>query len=139
MAKAKAGSAEDDPGPQPKRAVPFFVQEAHEVRVGNELDTDWTLSADWSEEMKLREERNLLIKAQLIAGKTVAYRSSGWSLYPKVHSNDICFFLPVKFDESIAEDDVVFCNVQPIGVFLRPSCEAEGVAQRPPLLEVLDQ
>ena len=108
--KAKAASAK--PPPRPARDVPHFVLQAHEVRVGDELDTDWTKSADWSEELRLREERNQLIKAQLRAGKTVAYRQSGWSLWPRVRSNDLCCYLPVVFDES-----VVFCEVQPRGHF----------------------
>ena len=113
--KAKAVSAK--PPPRPARDVPHFVLQAHEVRVGDELDTDWTKSADWSEELRLREERNQLIKAQLRAGKTVAYRQSGWSLFPKVRSNDLCCYMPVLFDESVAEGDVVFCEVQPRGHF----------------------
>jgi len=87
------------------------------VRVGTDLDTDWTLHADWAEEQRLREERNLLIKQQLDAGQTVAYRSSGWSLFPRVRSNDICCYLPVRFPEQVEEDDIVFCQVQPEGYF----------------------
>ena len=81
--------------------------------MGDELDWDWTLSRDWDEEQRLREERNELIKAQLLDGKTVAYRSSGWSLYPRVHSNDLCCYTPVSFDEQVEVDDIVFCQVQP--------------------------
>ena len=113
---AKAKSSEPVV-PPPKRQVPFFLLQAHEVRVGNELDTDWTLSWDWREEQRLREERNQLIKAQLKEGKTVAYRSSGWSLFPKVHSNDLTSYLPVRWDEQVEESDIVFCEVQPTGYF----------------------
>ena len=115
--KAKAESASRRVPPPPTREVPHFVLQAHEVRVGDEQDTDWTLSKDWAEEQRLRNERNELIKAQLLEGKTVAYRQSGWSLYPRVRSNDLCCYLPVKFDESVAEGDVVFCEVQPRGHF----------------------
>ena len=114
--KAKAVSAVGRP-PRPTRQVPYFILQSHEVRVGDELDTDWTLSRDWTEEQRLREERNQLIKAQLIAGKTVAYRSSGWSLFPRVHSNDLCCYHPVRFDEQVDEGDIVFCNVQPSGYY----------------------
>ena len=79
------------------------------------MDTDWTLVGDWGQEQKLREERNNLIKDQLLKGQTVAYRQSGWSLYPRVHSNDLCCYLPVKFEESVEVDDIVFCTVQPSG------------------------
>ena len=80
------------------------------------MDTDWTLSSDWAAE-NLREERNELIRAQLAEGKTVAYRQSGWSLYPRVRSKDLCCYLPVRFEEQVAEDDVVFCRVQPRGYY----------------------
>ena len=58
----------------PTREVPHFVLQAHEVRVGDEFDVDWTLSANWAEEQRLRDKRNQLIKEQLLDGKTVAYR-----------------------------------------------------------------
>ena len=58
--------------------------------------TDWTRSTDWGRELELREERHQWIKAQLLEGKTVAYRQSGWSLYPRVYSNDLCCYLPVR-------------------------------------------
>ena len=45
--------------------------------MGDEHDVDWTLNRDWSEELRLREVRNELIKTQSQEGKTVAYRSSG--------------------------------------------------------------
>ena len=101
----------------PTRQVPYFIQEAHEVRAGDELDTDWTLHADWTEERRLRDVRNELIKAQLLDGKTVAYRQSGWSLYPSVRSNDLCCYLPVRFDEQVDQGDIVFCQVQPRGYY----------------------
>ena len=61
--------------------------------------------------------RTRWIKKQLKEGKTVAYRQSGWSLHPRVSSNDLCCYLPVRFDESVQEDDIVFCEVQPQGYF----------------------
>ena len=92
----QAGSA-CPPPPKPARGVPHFILQAHEVRPGDELDTDWTLHVDWGEEQRLREKRNELIRAQLMDGKTAAYRQSGWSLYPRVHSNDLCMYIPVRF------------------------------------------
>ena len=56
---------------------PFRLPERHEVRVGDYHDLDWTIRPDWTEEVRLREVRNELIRDQLKAGKTVAYRSSG--------------------------------------------------------------
>ena len=117
--KAKAGSAKP-PGSPPKpagRDVTHFILQAHEVQIGDALDRDWTLCDDWNRELELREERNQMIKAQLKEGKTVAYRQSGWSLHPRVKSNDCCCYLPVRFDESVQKDDIVFCEVQPQGYF----------------------
>ena len=52
---AKAESAAAIPAePMPQRDVPFFIQEAHEVNPGNELDYDWTLRPhDRDKEMRL--------------------------------------------------------------------------------------
>ena len=85
--------------------------------MGDEMDVDWTLNGDWAEEQRLRETRNKLVKDQLLEGKTVAYRSSGWSLWPRVHSGDLCVYIPVRFEESVLEDNIVFCNVQPSNYF----------------------
>ena len=63
---------------------------AHEVHLGDELDVDWTLNWDWSEEMRLREKRNRLIKAQL----QELQDERCWSLFPRVHSNDLRFYHP---------------------------------------------
>ena len=85
--------------------------------MGGDLDYDWTLSRDWNKEKPLRDERNQIIKKMLLAGKTVAYRQSGWSMHPKIHSNDLCSYLPVRFDESVNEGDTVFCQPQPNDYF----------------------
>ena len=97
--------------PMPTRPPPFVVFERHQVP--NELDYDWTLNADKKEEKKQRQERNLMIKEKLQNGRTVQYRSSGWSLWPKVRPNDMCTFEPVASTESVEIDDIVFCEVQP--------------------------
>ena len=54
-----------------------------------------------------------MIKEQLQLGKPVIYRSSGWSLYPRVWSNDRCSYDPVTSANEVREDDIVFCQVQP--------------------------
>ena len=47
-------------------------------------------------------------------GKTVAYRQSGWSCYPMIHSNDLCYFQPVYHDPgNVKVGDIVFCLVEP--------------------------
>ena len=38
-------------------------------------------------------------------------------MYPKVHSNDLCCYIPVRFEEQILQRDVVFCLVQPTGLY----------------------
>jgi len=54
-----------------------------------------------------------LIKAELQAGHNVCYRSSGWSLFPLVSSNDMTTFEPLTSADEIHEKDIVFCEVQP--------------------------
>ena len=76
-----------------------------------ELDVDWTLSEDWAEEQRLREVRSVLIKTQLQAGIAVCYRSSGWSLCPRVRSNDQTTYEPVTSADMVQVDDIVSCEV----------------------------
>jgi len=64
-------------------------------------------------EQRLREVRNRLIKENLLKHKPVIYRSSGGSLYPRVCSGDQCTFHPVTAPADVAENDIVFCEVQP--------------------------
>ena len=96
--------------PMPKR-LPPFVLEPHEVRP--ELDVDWTLSEDIAVELRSREIRNDMIKEKLQAGRSIVYRSSGWSLYPTVHANDACTYDPVNNHDEVWPADIVFCQVQP--------------------------
>ena len=77
-----------------------------------ELDVDWTLSANRAEEQRLMEVRSELIKTQLQAGIAVCYRSSGWSLCPRVRSNDQTTYEPVTSADTVQADDIVFCQVQ---------------------------
>ena len=75
-----------------------------------ELDVDWTLSEDWAEEERLREVRSELIKTQLQAGISVCYRSSGWSLCPRVRSSDQTTYEPVTKADDVDVDDIVFAR-----------------------------
>ena len=97
--------------PPPTRAVPFLLNEPHEVCPEN--DYDWTLNPNWDEELQNRRERNRMIKEDLQRGREVLYRSSGGSLWPRVHSNDMTHYVPVTRDDEIQEGDIVFCEVQP--------------------------
>ena len=98
--------------PPPNRLPPFVINHPHEVTP--DLDVDWTLCPhDWLLELRLREVRNCLIKEELLNHKPVTFRSSGWSLYPRVHSGDQCTFHPVTHPSEVAENDIVFCEVQP--------------------------
>ena len=61
----------------------------------------------------MRDLRSQKIEEVLSQGKTVAYRSSGWSLWPRVHSGDLCCYLPARAEEQVVMDDIVLCKVQP--------------------------
>ena len=54
-----------------------------------------------------------MIREQLQAGNPVVYRSSGWSLFPRVHSNDATYYVPVTKEEDVSVGDIVFCQVEP--------------------------
>ena len=47
----------------------------------------------------------------LLRGVSVSYRSSGWSLYPRVSSNDLCTYDPVVSATEISLGDIVFCQI----------------------------
>ena len=77
------------------------------------VDFDWTLvGGNWDEEWKRTEERNEFIKAKLLVCTSASYRSSGWSLYPRVHQNDCCTNAPVTSPDEVKQDDIVFWQVQ---------------------------
>ena len=63
------------------------------------------------EAYRLRYTRNLMLKTCLTAGKSVQYRSLGWSLWPKVCWGDCCLFEPVFDPETLKVGDIVFCEV----------------------------
>ena len=96
--------------PHPDRPTPVVVYGPHEVRPAQ--DVDQTLGSDWTTEVRPREERNVELKRMLLAGKSVAYRSSGRSLEPRVYSGDRCSYEPVTSVEQVSVGDVVFCEVQ---------------------------
>ena len=101
-------------GPTPPkldRRPPLVLNWSHEITP--ELDVDWTLSEDTAKELFLRDERNEVIKKQLQLGRPVIYRSSGWSLWPRVWPNDQCTYAPVTSADDVNMDDIVFCQVQP--------------------------
>ena len=52
-----------------------------------------------------------MIKTQLQAGISVFYRSSGWSLCPRVRSNDQTTYEPVASADMVQVDDIVSCEV----------------------------
>ena len=47
----------------------------------------------------------------------MCYRQSGWSLWPRVRSNDLCTYEPVTDERRVQEQDIVFCEVQPYNRF----------------------
>ena len=93
--------------PRPDRAPPHVLNWSHEITP--ELDVDWTLCPeDSAKELRLRAQRNEMIKEQLQLGKPVIYRSSGWSLYPRVWSNDLCSYDPVTSANEVRFGDIFF-------------------------------
>ena len=128
---------------------------------GGELDFDWTIAhGNKAKEFALREIRNKLIKGKLQNGHPVGYRSSGWSCWPAISSNDLCYYAPVYKRElwywdqrhricyndlgywrqqdwiSLKKGDLVFCAVEPGGrYFAHPIHEIKwswhGGAQHP--------
>ena len=103
-----AGSAGAIPPPPGRRCPIYMLQGRHEA--SPELDADWTLSEYWAEEQQLREARSKLIKTQLLEGTAVCYRSSGWSLCPRVRSNDQTTYEPVTSADMVQVDDVQPAN-----------------------------
>ena len=115
----------DDIPPMPDRLPPFVLNWAHEITP--ELDVDWTLCpGDWEKELRLREQRNTMIKAQLQLGRPVIYRSSGWSLYPRVWANDLCTYDPVTTADEVHEDVIVFARSSLATVSMHISWRASG-------------
>ena len=94
----------------PLRIVPFVYNEPHEVHPDH--DIDWTLCPENRQiELERRWTRNEMLREELQAGNRVVYRSSGWSLWPRVHSGDNTYYGPVTSDEDVNEGDIVFCQV----------------------------
>ena len=58
----------------------------------------------------MREVRSDMIKTQLQAGLPVCYGSSGWSLWPRVFSNDQTTYEPVNGAWMVWVDDIVFAR-----------------------------
>ena len=86
----------------------------HLREVTDDLDKDSTLCPhNWGFELRLREARNRLIKEELLKHKPVTYRSSGWSLWPRINSGDQCTYHPVTHPSEVEEKDIIFCEVQP--------------------------
>jgi hypothetical protein len=97
----------------PTRLPPVVYYDKHDIPIG--LDSDWTLCPDdQGKEYARREARNVMLKEALLEGRSVCYRSSGWSLWPKIHSNDQTTYDPVTAASAeIQVGEVVFCQVQP--------------------------
>ena len=89
------------PVPRPTR-LPTFIYRLPTPDDGN-----------WETELSRRHARNEMIREELQAGQPVVYRSSGWSLFPRVHSNDATYYVPVTKEEDVSVGDIVFCQVEP--------------------------
>ncbi len=87
---------------------------AHEGLATDALNPDGTLHSDNRlTEPQLRQRRNDMIKEQLQSGQPVAFRSRGKSLWPLVHSGDLCEYDPVFDASDVQVGDVIFCQVYP--------------------------
>ena len=96
----------------PDRLPPFILEGRHEAT--DAYDVDWTLCPeDFRKELRFREFRNEMIKEKLLNGRSVCYRTSGWSLCPRVYPNDQTTYDPVTSADQVEEEDNVFCQVQP--------------------------
>ena len=88
----------------------------HEVPIPYD-EEDWTESflqgGCEKEEKKLRYQRYLIWKEQLQAGQPIKYRLSGSPLYPRA----CCMLEPVGDPDNLKVSDIVFCEVQPGGLF----------------------
>ena len=97
----------------PTRMPPtHIVFMAHEIHPADEVD--WTRDPDWDKELQLREIRNSMVRDLLLMGRAVQFRSSGNSLVPIVHSNDVTMWEPVVARAEYAAidvGDIVFCQV----------------------------
>jgi hypothetical protein len=84
---------------------------------------NWTLSKDRAVELSQRHDLYVKFKQILRDGKGVWFRSSGWSLYPRVYSNDLTIYEPVISPDQVTEGDIVFCEVQPGNVCCARVCD----------------
>ena len=95
----------------PSRMPPCLAETFHQLTPT--MDVDWTTEGapDWETELRRREERNILIRDMLKEGRTVVYRSSGNSLWPRVKSGWNCKFGPVTDASQVSVGDIVFCRI----------------------------
>ena len=87
-------------------------------------------ASKWEEEMRLRYDRNCMIREFLEICRPVVYKSSGNSMWPLVQSNDVVALHPIqagtadkgkhaiqKEGSEIGVGDIVFCEVQPTKMY----------------------
>ena len=86
-----------------------------DVLAPGEFDEDWTWSHDNEIWRHLTEKRYRMMKEALLRGLVVQFRSGGNSLFPFVHSKDVCFLEPIRpgCNSQILPGDIVFAAVQP--------------------------
>jgi hypothetical protein len=131
--------------PKPTRIPPHGMKRRDVVRP--EDVRDWRVDENWEIEQKRRLSRNLVLTSLLLGGESVVYRSSGSSLYPLVHYDDLTTYEPVTSADQVVENDIVFCEVQPRGFFyahlvwskggMNHPVSDDGVSKFPTLKDVL--
>ena len=101
--------------PMPTRPAPMRISLAFEIDPTQEVD--WTAARDQHDERSLQSVRDYMIRDMLQSNRPVQYRSSGNSLWPMVRSGDVTMWEPVTDVSTLVVGDVVFCCVQPSGIF----------------------
>ena len=115
---------------KPTRLPNLILQDSHEA--APPFHEDWTVvegsrhdAEKYAQELRLRDQRNRLIREFLQDGRSAFYKSSGDSMWPLVQSNDGITLHPIqavtdmddrhavhKEASEIGVGDIVFCQVQ---------------------------
>ena len=111
--KRQRPEAEPEEPAQPETPIATIQLSGDRVPPTPSWHAAGSLNENYQIELAQRELRDEKIKEDLLAGNRVCYRSGGWSLYPRVWSNNRCTFEPVTSADEVSEWDIVFCQVLP--------------------------
>ena len=108
--KAYASGRDICKGSVQERAIPKDVRPAGSA---SELISVGPVVAKWLTDVVMVAGICPAHVTALLLCRSVQYRSSSWSLAPRVMPNDLAMYVPVTTTESVQEGDRVFCEVQP--------------------------